>query len=383
MLVIIDPALKSFDGHCYNYNKAIADELRRLGRSCVVLARRSMTSRSDELPVLPCFRDGIEEPISRLADRFYSDLEAGLHKVGAADRKTLFLHTCTPPQILASAKFLRKNPLYHLIILLRYSITINPTHPDLRNVAAYRTALAAVDHDDIRDRIKLTTDSHLLRDEYRLVTGLPIEVVPIPHVATPTTSRMQGPHTVAYLGNARSSKGFSFLPHATTRIRPLLEGDAWRAEFQANVFSLADHESVVAVAVLRNEPVTLFERELSPNEYDGLLRRSSLVLIPYSTSWYHAQTSGVFAEAIGAGRAVVAPRGTWMARQLLDSGAGVLFNPGDRVDFAGAVENAMHSIEELLERASKVKDHWCERHNPGAFVRALLQMQGPICSVPR
>ena len=77
-----------------------------------------------------------------------------------------------------------------------------------------------------------------------------------------------------------------------------------------------DTESVAALCALQQEPVTLLEDELSINQYEELLDRASLVLLPYQTLYYHSQTSGVFAEAIGRGIPVVVPRGTWMARQV-------------------------------------------------------------------
>ena len=157
-----------------------------------------------------------------------------------------------------------------------------------------------------------------------------------------------------------------------SQIRPALATGDWAAEFQANVMFRRDTESVAALCALRQEPVTLLEDELSINQYEELLDRASLVLLPYQTLYYHSQTSGVFAEAIGRGIPVVVPRGTWMARQVGGSGAGMLFAPGDRVDFAETVKQAMLAIMELTDGARALQPSWIAKHSPTAFVDQLL-----------
>jgi glycosyltransferase involved in cell wall biosynthesis len=360
-------------GHFLTYDKTIADEVTRLGGSCSVLA--SIGAPQDllsDMKIVPCFSRGLEDTSNDLSDVFYRELTQGARMLNDSDDATYFLHTCTPAQIEPAARFIKHNASARLVILLRYSVTINPMHPDLGLVERYREALTAIIKHGVRDRVRLVTDSELLRDEYGLVTDLPITVVPIPHVGGIMGAAEHRPRTMVYLGNARGSKGFAYLQHLVAQIRPILESGEWAAEFQANVMFRRDRESVIAIPILRNEPVTMWEKELSLTEYSALLMRASLVLIPYSTNWYHSQSSGVFAEAIGAGRPVVVPRGTWMAHQLGDSGAGVLFAPGDRADLVRAVREAMDNIGELSTSARRLKETWTKVHNPAAFVGALL-----------
>jgi glycosyltransferase involved in cell wall biosynthesis len=373
MLVIIDPSLRSYMGHFLTYDKAIADEVMRFGQSCAILASKSVRQDlASGTRIVPCFSQGLEGNVPDLSEIFYRDLVAGADLLSAPDDATYFLHTCTAAQIEPAARFIKRSVNSKIIILLRYSITINPMRPDLALVERYREALAAIVNHGVADRVHLVTDSDLLRDEYGLITDLPISVVPIPHVGGVVGREEHSPRTMVYLGNARGSKGFAYLQHLVAQIRPVLESGEWAAEFQANVMFRRDRESVIAIPILRNEPVTLWEKELSLAEYGALLGRASLVLIPYMTNWYHAQSSGVFAEAIGTAKPVVVPRGTWMARQLGDSGAGVLFNPGDRVDLVRAVREAMDKIVALSTNAQELQEKWTKVHNPAAFAKALL-----------
>jgi glycosyltransferase involved in cell wall biosynthesis len=373
MLVLVDPSLRSYNGHFLTYDASIAAEIQHRGQDCIVFASKTVQDvASSGLKIIPCFSQGLEEPSPNLSEIFFEELTEGAAIVGNPSAAIYFLHTCTPAQIEPAARFIKSAADCRLIILLRYSPTINPMYPDCALVERYRNALQSIVAHDVQDRVRLVTDSILLSDEYRLLTDLPIHLVPIPHVGISRTEIDHHPATLVYLGNARSSKGFSYLQHLVAAIRPELLSGQWAFEIQANVMFARDDESVIAIPVLRNEPVKLWESELSLDEYSALLVRAALVVIPYSTSWYHSQSSGVFAEAIGAGKPVVVPRGTWMADQLRFTGAGITFAPGDRADLVRATREAMDNIASLTGNAGALQPTWTAIHNPKAFVQALL-----------
>jgi glycosyltransferase involved in cell wall biosynthesis len=312
-----------------------------------------------------------------LAKAFLTDLTDAMASLRLDPGSILFLHTTTHRQIepVVQAMELRQLRDCALVILLRYAPAPNPHHPNAETVARYRDALAAISRLGLADRVHLATDSDLLVEEYGAITDLAVNLLPIPHCGELVPPRDPDARPlIAYLGNARSTKGFQYLPHVVSRFRPRLATGEWAAEFQANVMFRHDLQSVMAVCALRSEPVTLREEELSPAEYDSLLERASLVVVPYQSLYYHAQTSGVFAEAMGRGIPVVVPRGTWMSRQLAASGAGVLFAPGDRADLADAVGQAMERIDELTDLARAQQPSWVKTHNPKNFVAAISRL---------
>ena len=365
-------------GHFLTYDRVIAQEAARRGMKCVIWAARNVEKAvRNELEIVPCFRFGleVEQNSTVLADAFFADLLHASRQSRPPPRTTYFIHTTTATQIEPAVRFIARDEHRddRLIIMLRYSILINPNNPDRHMVEEYRRALNCIATHRAMDRVRLVTDSDMLADEYAIITDLPIDIVPIPHVGgdvQPNGARKS--RTLTYLGNARSSKGFQYLPYVVSQIRPELTRGAWAAEFQSNVMFERDTESTYALCALRNEPVTLWEDDLSLPAYDALLNRASLVVLPYQLLWYHAQTSGVFAEAIGKGKPVVVPSGTWMARQIGESGAGVRFAPGDRVDLARAVREAMLDIEDLEEKAARTRSAWIARHNPEMFLNRLL-----------
>jgi glycosyltransferase involved in cell wall biosynthesis len=379
MLLILDPSLQSFNGHFLTYDKAIADQSEKFGQHCIVLGAQAVETKvMSSLHVVPCFRYGLEDNLSQqvLKQAFLDDLLRTTNEMEIEPQSVIFLHTTTHSQIEPAVRALGAPNLQGcvLIIMLRYSIAPNPNYPNAETVDQYRGALAAIRTLGRADRVRLVTDSHLLSDEYRTVTDLPIEILPIPHVEPASVKdHVRSIPRLVYLGNARSTKGFQYLPYLVSQIRDSLIAGEWIAEFQANVLFRRDMESVTALCALREEPVTLWEDELSMEQYAALLDRAGLVVLPYQTLYYHSQSSGVFAEAIGRGKPVVVPRGTWMASQLADSGAVTLFAPGDRVDFAEAVKKAMQNLDRLTACAEKAMPGWVAKHNVTTFVERLLQ----------
>jgi glycosyltransferase involved in cell wall biosynthesis len=181
-----------------------------------------------------------------------------------------------------------------------------------------------------------------------------------------------GPVRLTYAGDARLSKGFHLLPFVFDRLKERLKRGEVEAEVQANVRNV--HEDAVHVAVrrLRRLGVRLFEEPLRTADYYALLKRASVVLLPYLQHCYHSQTSGIFAEALALGKPVVVPRGTWMARQLRGYGAGLTFVAGDPWSLSGAVVEAVDRVAELSAQARDRAAAWTRRHSAASFWEALL-----------
>ena len=149
---------------------------------------------------------------------------------------------------------------------------------------------------------------------------------------------------VVYIGDARTEKGYHWLPH--------LVSDAFagqlpvRFTFQSN-FNVPHGEPAAVVARAQLEAmsdaqkragsfgakhhadrsgktgsplfvpqVDLIKQPLASDEYRKLLLDADVVVIPYDRDNYYARSSGVFAEALVAGKPVIVPAGTWMASQL-------------------------------------------------------------------
>ncbi|MGD9647924.1 MAG: glycosyltransferase [Pirellulales bacterium] len=394
--VIVDPSLRSFNGHFLHYDNAVARAASERGYQVVTLAGGNVQS---DLPcdfrVIPCFRRDLEEPFfraglthafsslrhveHRLRRRaFLQDLNLATKELELDASSIVFVHTITEHYLAPLVDWLASLPEAsrpRLSVLLRYAPSPNPFYPNAVSAHEYRRGLRYLESSAMRPWVTLLTDSEQLQHEYGELTDLPLHVLPIPHARLIDDRAPGAPElvrTMTYLGNARSTKGFQYLPFVIEELHETFTSGEWVAEFQANVMFDYDEESQLALTRMRSLPVRLHEHELTEAEYAGLLARSSLVVIPYQQLYYYAQTSGVLSEAMAAGKPVVAPRGTWMADQVKRHGVGTLFLPGDRVSLVDAVREAIWRIDELEAASLQARDQWLKTHNSKQFLESLL-----------
>ncbi len=397
-LIILDPSLKSFNGHFLTYDNVIATAARNFGYATTVYASASVQTLPCDFEIVPIFRIGLEHnffnvPLfnrfrahtainRRVIHRtFVQDLTSGMEVDPIESGTIVYLHTTTFNQIPPLVDWVKRNRHIKLTIfvMLRYSPSPNPYYPLSGGFDQYHAALTYLEESGVADVFRLTVDSDMLQEEYSMITSQPIHLLPIPHTmdhaqAESNVGGIAGPKLLSYLGNARSTKGYQYLPALIEAIKPQLEAGEWAAEFQSNVMFFRDKESVVSLALMRRMPVKLLEHELSLDQYNDLLVRSALVLIPYQLLYYHSQTSGVLCEALGAGKPVVVPSGTWMAKQIKGKDIGVTFYPGDRVSFVDSTRSAMCRIDELSANARAQRAEWVSYHNPENFMRRMLEL---------
>ncbi|HEX7446496.1 MAG TPA: glycosyltransferase [Pirellulales bacterium] len=150
---------------------------------------------------------------------------------------------------------------------------------------------------------------------------LPISVSPQPATragATGETASPARPWHIVYIGDARTEKGFHLLPHLVADLAA--EGPPVRFTFQSN-YNIPGGEPAAAVARAQldccpNERVRLLDEPLTSDAYRQLLLSADVVVVPYDRDNYYARSSGIFAEALVAGKPVVVPGGSWMATEL-------------------------------------------------------------------
>ncbi len=167
--------------------------------------------------------------------------------------------------------------------------------------------------------VRFYTDTDELTAQYELLGVYPFSTLPVPVDAPaevpPPTERVL---TIGYLGDARDEKGFQHLPRLVEAFAPRPDERARvRFLFQAN-FNVPQGEpgSRYARSLLEQHDGDLIELVHGPfdsAEYNALLRRMDIVLIPYAAESYSARSSGVLMEALSAGKPVLIPCASWMA----------------------------------------------------------------------
>jgi glycosyltransferase involved in cell wall biosynthesis len=184
------------------------------------------------------------------------------------------------------------------------------------------------------------------------------------------------------VGDARTSKGFDLLPDLVERV--LAAQAPVRFVIQcARPGSGDDHAAPppglpALEALARQHPaaVTLIPEKLSVPEYGVLLHNLDVIVLPYVSNAYREATSGIFAEALALGKPVVVPEGTWMARELKATGAGLEFARGAPADLAAKVLAVVRDHDAHQAAARRGSAGWWSFHSAGTLVDMLLREAG-------
>lgn len=384
---LVDPSLSDFIGHHYEYDRAVVQGAEKAGFEVVCLANREVTDEIAELlPVSKTFLCDIwtpppgtpaepREDLERACNvQFFNDLQAATTDLKLDRNAIVFGHMVTARQLLGWAQFAKQHagpdgPM--IVLLLRYQ----PEHYMGRPAEEGFLILQELAKDG---RIRLSSDSSRLAHQLERLTTLPVEIWPLPHtteLGEEARRKRDGRRKrlrVVSLGNARDEKGILELLDAVRIIEAVGQADRFDFVFQVND-AAADIEP--AIRAFADEPrayTRLLTESLSSEAYFDLLKSADIVALPYWRDIYMARTSGVFLEAVAAGKPVVCTDDTWMSDQLELAGAGVLIQDRNETDLANALIRCADEFEAMDKRARATAGKWLEFHNPDSFMRALL-----------
>lgn len=387
-LILLDPSLKDYRGHFYNYDTCIARSwTNNIGGTCSALSRKNNVIVSSDFKNVPTYNFQLEQLVkgsdflsrknlNSLAQKFANETLEGLQKSESNSSISLvFLHTTTPAQILGLkfiAEKLPRNSRFKFVIMLRYSPKINPITPSLEMIFAYKWVFNQIRKIEIQ--LSFVSDSTLLKEEYEELFEIEVQMLPIPHTFTFNENSVnQKPLTVGMLGPARSTKGLHYYPRLALSLKPLSDV---KIMVQSNILFSHDRDALVAKEILQSsENVNLIDKELSPIDYEDALKKLDIVALPYQISYYHSQTSGIMAEAASLGKPCVVPKGTWMSLQM-QSGrvAGASFEPGHLEDFIQQVQTVIKDFSNYKGIALDRMSDWNNFHNSDNFVNKLHRL---------
>ncbi len=379
---IIDPNLQTVLGHYFEYDAAVARGLRAVGQHPVVLAHRFVDRDIvDRIDAQPTFRHTIwpddgragRWPTAKANLAFLVDLLRAIRREPRGRHVVCFAHTFINRQFLALAVlplllFGRRS--YAFVYLFRYQ------------AGFYQGRLARLGFRLLEAlarwrSIRLASDSDRLAADLQHLTGLPVEVLPIPHVPPPDVPRAKADHDhrchFVSLGNARDEKGILEILDAIRWLRDNNQRDGCRFTLQCND---AVPDIAAAITAFRDEHVPdccLLFNTLPSAAYYEILWQADVVLLPYWSSIYASRTSGVFMEALSAGKPVIASDSTWMAAQLANHGAGLVCRERDPVSLAQTMRAARDQCAELTARAQARSGEWLATHNPTTLAERLMQ----------
>jgi hypothetical protein len=202
-----------------------------------------------------------------------------------------------------------------------------------------------------RRRLWPASDSPLALDQVEEATGVRGTLVPIPpRRATAPAGPRSGAPVVSLLGSFRMEKGaahYDAVVRAALDQRPDVELDVQVGEGQA-----ADGSAALA-RELRDawgdhDRVRLHDAFIAADEYDAIVTRTDVVVLPYDVDAYGTGTSGILHEVLAAGGVVLTTPIAWALSEYDD-------HPRVRFLHAADAETLTREVGEAIELALEAR----------------------------
>ncbi len=386
---ILDNGLLDHTGHHYNNSAGLRDECLRRGipTRCLVhrhaqpLVVRALGAQAvfDFGPYDLASMDPLAGPLENLILQGRSFAEGMLTvKTELAADDLMLVPTTLQKEVYGCALGLAQlAPELRPRLVLNFVVE-NFFAPGTRTLgpmaSLYRFATRQLGRVLPAERMLLTANGTELARWLTEVLALPVSALPIPKAYlpdAPSHAADGSPTLVAILGHSRAEKGFHLVPELVARhpqLRFLIQVSPAGAE------SLWKN-GAGALQSARN--AELVQGTLEPDAYHALLSRADVVLMPYDPALMSLRSSGVFSEAVAAGKVTVVPAGTWMAGHLAEGrGAGVTFDEFSAPGISAALDEAVARLPQLSAGALASAPAWRAPQSTAAYLDRVLERFG-------
>jgi hypothetical protein len=232
----------------------------------------------------------------------------------------------------------------------------------------------------IKDRVKFIAYDELAAKSYQELLLHPVNVVPFcSYENANPIKRSSAKITVSYLGVPREPKGFGTAPYV---VEQLLAQTSENVNFMIQLGGdwkiggdrSKDEQQMIRDLASKTPRVQAVQGPLSESQWQNMLDRTDLLLLPYHQQSYASQTSGPCMEALANGIVQVATNKTTMEFALRRHGMpGVLIEaPTAEHTVAGALE-AIKNYDQLAEKAFAASQQWRSFHNRENFIGHIRQ----------
>jgi glycosyltransferase involved in cell wall biosynthesis len=407
--ILLDAGLLNKAGHSYKLAKAVSQNLDRRNLGHRIFGLHSLdASITAEIGAIPHFSRSLydSEDFSwsekrlravaalfksapargtdrserrswkKLNEDFERDLQALPEDVWKPDN-LICVVAISQNQILGLVHFLRRLPQSGLP-RVACNLMFPPSFVPWGSVAAhgeqyYRHAFeqAAPLIDTI---LYFTVENEAMRAAYRKDFGLNTRILPLPFGDTEPQQTNEGLVRFGFFGDSKCDKGFDLLPRAVA----LCQREGLDAEFVVQIqHDNWEPRTIEAERALRAlTGVRLLEGILSGEDYDSWMSQTDVMLLPYDPiAFGAARGSGIFAEAVAAGRPIVASQGTFAGDSICKQEAeGEVFAPHTSEALAAAIARILPRLPACKARAAERAEEYAPSHSPDAFVDVLLEL---------
>lgn len=396
-IVVVDSALVSRSGHHYNYDRAVIEAAKARGLDVLVLCGQAASPEIvEEFAAIPFFAiqagakmmpnpqgpPGANTPFAiegyqaiALNTQFFLDFHRMTPLIRPDDQ--LFFTAMFPSELIAFSQWLTLLPAetrpFSTLLLRAWN-----DRPHFR--AIHELCSTVLGRPEMKCRI--CSDSMELSLLYGEVLRRPVDLIPFPQIShdairSDRTFRPAGDQiTIGFVGSCRENRGFLLLRSAIEEVlhdppRPchFLVQAGGNHGCPPDIF-MAEAQALWAMP---KSSVSMIVEITSTADYYALVHDCDIILLCYDPDYYRYEPSGVFAEAMTAGKVMVITSGTSMEREAQRFGAGFTSNAGFTAPaIAMAIKRALMEYPTLAARAETIAASARQFHNAEKLISYLV-----------
>ncbi len=302
--------------------------------------------------------------------RFLTDLRRGLPPSRLSARDVIFAQMLAPRHLAGWLHWLGGLPP-ECAPALAVHLGYNPYR--FADDAGIKLGFERAKTAGLASKVHLISDSEPLARQYENFLQRPVQV--LPHVVPPgigvRRNRPSGrPVTFCYLGNPRREKGFVEIAAAVEQ----LSGTGVRFVLQVVSPDAACADSVARLKNAALPNVELIEGLLTRDDYLARLEAADVMFVPYHLDKHGDRTSGIFCEALVAGKPVITTENSWMSLETAASGVGWLVPERNAAALAAVVTRAVSEYPVVVEKSLSLAAHFEQEFSGQNFVRNLVRI---------
>jgi hypothetical protein len=214
-----------------------------------------------------------------------------------------------------------------------------------------------------KNNLKLLCDSTLLAQDLSKYFKRDVCIMPIPHT--------QDPQPVITFD--KNEKKLIWWPGAFTTEAKGLKIIKKISKYKNDDFKLIIADSAKEHLTELGVKVEFIESNLPRKDYIQWMTSVDLILLPYDPLIYQFSTSGIFVEAVVAGKIPVVRDGTWMAFELKKFGLQKLIvdweNPNIFKDFKEILEDL-----EITKKLSEMQNSYKQFHSEATYAKIMNRL---------
>lgn len=373
-VLVMDPGLRNAMGHHLQLVAALATEAKARGYRVGVIGHREMSDDVQGRRYQPWFRAWTYDRLSD--DPLVGWMESHNVMTGAiiADLERLPIE---PDDVIlwptANAAHLQALAAWsathtnRVIAAMGFDVGVDKSHAiTAPEAAAWRYAFRALKV--AAPNVEVISWHATTIDVHRFIAGgVPVERVPVPVEGTPRNRAGDNPVVIGFAGHQRPAKGLLMLPDIIDRLK-IEHGD--RVRFV--VHDSGDYEGDIWTKIAATG-AEVIRQGMSSTEYDALLSRLSVLVLPYNHTAYATMPSGLAYEALATALPMVLPNGSdpdALARGVYQAGVSAFreWTPGAIAD---AVSTVVNGLDGAAGRSLAAASQWQARNGVAALFDAV------------